>query len=57
VAEMKKRKLNVITLDAPTLASWKQEADKAYPSIRGSVVPADLFDRARQLITEIRSKR
>lgn len=55
VVEMKKRRLNVMELDANALASWKREAEAAYPSIRGTIVPEDLFDETRRLVREYRA--
>jgi TRAP-type C4-dicarboxylate transport system substrate-binding protein len=57
VGEMRKRGLQVTSPDTATLAAWRGEAERAYPSIRGRLVPADLFDEAVRLRNEFRSKR
>ena len=57
VVEMQKRGLNVIHLDATTLAEWRAEAEAAYPKLRGGLVPADLFDEAVRLRNEYRNSR
>jgi TRAP-type transport system periplasmic protein len=57
VGEMKKRGLQVIPVDAATLAKWRSEAEAAYPKIRGRAVPADLFDEAVRLHKEFLSRR
>ena len=46
VATMKTRGLTVTTLDAAGLASFRAEAEKMTASMRGTVVPADIFDMA-----------
>jgi len=57
VAEMKKRGLNVIAVDGPTLAEWRREVEEAYPKLRGRLVPAELFDEVRRLRDEYRAQR
>ncbi len=56
VPEMRKRGLNVVTIDDATFAAWRQEADKAYPKLRGGYAPADLFDEVQRLRDEFRKK-
>jgi hypothetical protein len=34
---------------------WQQMADRFYPKIRGTIVPADLFDEVRRLVAEYRA--
>jgi len=46
VATMKTRGLTVTTLDAAGLASFRAEAEKMTASMRGTIVPADIFDMA-----------
>jgi TRAP-type C4-dicarboxylate transport system substrate-binding protein len=36
---------------------WRSFAESVYPKIRGSMVPADMFDRARQLVDDYRAAR
>ena len=57
VAEMRKRGLNVITVDGPTLAEWRREVEEACPKLRGRLVPAELFDEVRRLRDEYRAQR
>ncbi len=57
VVEMKKRGLNVITLDAATLADWRRQAEEAYPKLRGRLAPAELFDEVKRLRDEFRAQR
>jgi len=46
VAAMRKAKLTVTTLDAPTLALFQKAAAQLMPSLRGNIVPADMYDMA-----------
>ena len=56
VTEMKKRGLRITTPDAATLAEWRREVEEAYPKLRGRLVPAELFDEAKRLRDEYRSR-
>ena len=47
---MVKRGLQVQTLTPQAEQEWQQMADKFYPKIRGTIVPADLFDEVRRLV-------
>src|SRR5208283_2014292 len=49
-------KLVVVHADDASLADWRKETEAAYPNIRGSIVPANLFDQARQFRDEYRAK-
>lgn len=55
VAAMTRRGLKVTPVPPALEAEWREAAEKVYPKIRGSLVPADVFDRALQLITEYRT--
>ena len=57
IVEMEKRGLNIVPLDAETIALWKSEAAAAYPKLRGRLVPADLFDETIRLHNEFRASR
>jgi len=46
VAAMKKAKLTVTTLDAKARAEFQQAAAQMVPSLRGRLVPADMYDMA-----------
>ena len=54
VVEMEKRGLVVFEPDAQTLALWKREAEDAYPRLRGTLVPEDLFDEVLRLRDQFR---
>jgi TRAP-type C4-dicarboxylate transport system substrate-binding protein len=56
VATMKtKWSLEVHAVTPQLELEWRAFAESVYPRIRGTMVPADVFDRARQLVTEYRS--
>jgi len=55
VGTMQKRKLQVIPVDAATVADWRREAQGIYPKLRGVQVPAELFDEVRRLHDEYRA--
>lgn len=55
IDEMKKRGLTIHQVDAKTQAEWQAAAEMAYPAIRGSVVPAPLFDEVKRLVEEYRT--
>jgi TRAP-type C4-dicarboxylate transport system substrate-binding protein len=57
VAEMQKRGLNVIRVDAAARAEWQREAENAYPKLRGRVIPEDLFDEVVRLRNEYRARK
>jgi len=54
VPEMQKRGLEVIEPNPAELALWRREADSAYASLRGTLVPADLFDQVKRLRDQYR---
>ena len=49
IEEMRKRGLTINQPDAEELARWHQEAESAYPRLRGTLVPEDLFDEVVRL--------
>lgn len=55
IEAMKKRGLQVHPATEEIIEAWKKNAEEAYPLIRGTIVPADLFDRVVQLLAEYRS--
>ena len=55
VEAMKKRGLKVQPITPEIEAEWRAIAERAYPSIRGKMVPADLFDEVQQLLREYRA--
>jgi TRAP-type C4-dicarboxylate transport system substrate-binding protein len=56
VREMEKRGLTVVRPDPATVELWRKEAEAVYPKLRGSVIPADLFDEVRRLRDEVRAR-
>jgi TRAP-type C4-dicarboxylate transport system substrate-binding protein len=54
---MVKRGLQVYKPTPQVEQEWQQLADKFYPKIRGSLVPADLFDEVRRLVAEYRAQK
>lgn len=54
ISAMQDRGLVVQNLDGASEAKWRKLVEGAYPSIRGSTVPAELFDEVTQLLTEFR---
>lgn len=57
VAAMQKRGLVVHELTPAAEAAWRQVAEGAYPKIRGTIVPADMFDEVQRLLAEYRAKK
>jgi TRAP-type C4-dicarboxylate transport system substrate-binding protein len=55
IAAMKEKGLKVHPVDEALDAQWRSEAEKFYPRIRGSYVPADIFDRVQTLLKEYRA--
>ncbi len=54
VAAMARRGLSVVPVPTPARAEWQAVADGFYPRIRGSLVPADMFDEVMRLLAEYR---
>jgi len=48
--------LNVVPADAKVVAEWRQLSESIWPKLRGSMVPADLFDEVVRLRDEYRKK-
>jgi TRAP-type C4-dicarboxylate transport system substrate-binding protein len=57
VAAMEKRGLKVHRLTPELEARWVAAAEETYPRIRGTIVPADIFDEVQRLLQEYRSTR
>lgn len=55
VDAMKKRGLEVQELDAALKAEWLEAAKQAWPLIRGSMIPADIFDEVEQIVKDHRA--
>ena len=56
VAAMEKRGLTVQKVSPEIEAEWRTTVEKFYPQIRGTIVPADMFDEAQRLLKERRAK-
>jgi TRAP-type C4-dicarboxylate transport system substrate-binding protein len=56
VDAMKKRGLNVVAVDAKTMAVWQKVAESMYSKIRGPIVPAEAFDEALRHRDEYRKR-
>jgi TRAP-type C4-dicarboxylate transport system substrate-binding protein len=52
---MKRRGLKVATLTPEIEAEWRRTAEEVYPRIRGTAVPAAIFDEALRLVAEFRT--
>src|SRR5260370_12549861 len=46
--------LNVVHADAKAIAEWRQLSEAIWPKLRGTMVPADLFDDVKRLRDEYR---
>lgn len=57
VGAMEARGLTVVHADAGIQAAWQREAERAYPQLRGSYCPADLFDQVQRLRDAFRTRR
>jgi len=51
---MRKRGLKVHTLTPELDAEWDQTVAKSYPKVRGTAVPADIYD---EIINELKTFR
>jgi TRAP-type C4-dicarboxylate transport system substrate-binding protein len=57
VEAMRKRGLTVNALTPETEAQWRRETEAAYPKIRGTIVPADIFDEVTNQLAIYRAGR
>ncbi len=57
VKAMEKRGLKVTKVTPEVEAEWRATAEAVYPKIRGTLVPADIFDRILSVIKEFRASR
>lgn len=55
VAAMQKRGLKVHEPSAEVIGTWRQEAEKIYPDIRGKLIPAEVFDEVLAYVKEYRA--
>jgi len=56
VAAMRQRGLTVIPVPPPVEAEWRTMSERFYPQIRGSLVPADMFDEVVRILAEYRAR-
>lgn len=56
VAAMQRRGLTVLTLTPAQEAEWRATVERLYPRIRGTLVPADMFDEVQRIVAEYRSR-
>jgi hypothetical protein len=52
---MQARGLTVLPLTPEVEAAWRKVAEQGWPRVRGSMVPADMFDRVHALLAEYRA--
>lgn len=52
---MRKRGLQVHEVSPELEKEWREFAEKVYPKIRGTTVPADMFDEVNRLLNEYRA--
>ena len=57
VEAMKKRGLQVHPVSPELLDEWQKFVEAVYPRMRGTMVPADMFDEVFRLLKEYRSSR
>ncbi len=55
VEAMKKRGLQVHTVSPELEEEWRRFVEAVYPRIRGSMVPADMFEQVLRLVNEYRA--
>ncbi len=55
IEAMKKRGLVVHELTPEAEAAWRKIAESVYPKIRGTLVPADMFDEVQSLLKDYRA--
>ena len=55
VQAMQKRGLKVVPLSPAVEAEWRTMSETFYPRIRGTMVPADMFDEVVRLLAEYRA--
>jgi len=48
------RGLKILTLTPEAEGAWQQFAHRAWPKVRGSMVPADMFDKVQGLLADYR---
>jgi TRAP-type C4-dicarboxylate transport system substrate-binding protein len=56
IEEMRKRGLNVVSVDAKARGEWRKVTEVMFPRVRGTIVPAEAFDEALRLRDEYRRR-
>ena len=54
ISAMKNRGLQVHAVSPAAMTEWKLAVEKAYPQIRGKIVPEEIFDQVRNWLEEYR---
>lgn len=54
VRALEKRGLQVVNLTPEAESAWQELAHRAWPNVRGGMVPADMFDKVERLLAEYR---
>jgi TRAP-type C4-dicarboxylate transport system substrate-binding protein len=57
ISAMQARGLTVLPLTPEAESAWRKVAEQGWPRVRGSMVPADMFDRVHVLLAEYRAGR
>jgi TRAP-type C4-dicarboxylate transport system substrate-binding protein len=57
VLAMRSRGLTLVPIPPEAQAEWRAMSERLYPRIRGSLVPADMFDEVVRLLAEYRASR
>jgi TRAP-type C4-dicarboxylate transport system substrate-binding protein len=55
VEAMKRRGLQVHPVSPELASEWRQFFEASYPKMRGTIVPADVFDEAQRILAEYRA--
>jgi hypothetical protein len=52
---MQARGLKELSLTPEAEQAWRALAERSWPQVRGTMVPADTFDKVRALVAEYRN--
>jgi TRAP-type C4-dicarboxylate transport system substrate-binding protein len=56
VEAMRRRGMSVVPMPPAAEAEWRAMSERLYPRIRGTMVPADMFDEVLRVLAEYRSR-
>lgn len=56
IRAMEQRGLKVLTLTPDAERAWRNLAQASWPRVRGTMVPAEMFDRVERMLAEYRGK-